>query len=224
MIILEKKKIYKINKNSIIMNLGNVYLTTLIPEFPRIYNYNNNVFKNYLDVIYNESTGVVIVPVNTTGRVKGATGEFVNLVVDNLTVRSQYTNLYENSTTADFDYYSTYIAIDASYRDASTTAGEDANFKYIDAVAPYYKLNNSNTDGYAFKTNTASQIVELLFDISTGDAFLIKLNDSSTLSITAAAAASAFVQLICVGLPGVSSSDNIWVIKQYGGNGAYTII
>jgi hypothetical protein len=197
------------------MNFANLYLTTLIPEIPRIYNYNNQIIQNYLDVIYSETDGVIIVPVNTTGRVKGSNGEFVNLVVDNLTVRSQYTNLYNNITTADYQYYSTYIGPDASHRDASISAGEDGDYRYIDAIAPYYKIDN--VFDYAFKTDNLSQVVQVLLDVSTGDPFVIKINDTQTISVTAANAPTTWLELICVGLPGISSSDNIWIVKRYGG-------
>ena len=202
------------------MDLRNIYLSTLIAEWPRIYNYNNQVIKNYLDVIYDEASGIVVVPVNTSGKIKGATGEFVTLIADNLIVRNQYTNLYNNITTADYQYYTTYIGADASYRDASITSGENNSFKYIDVNMPYYKINN--TVDYAFKTSTLSQVVEVIFDVSTADAFIIRLNSTQSLSITAAnAAINKGIQLICVGLPGISASDNTWAVKQGSG---FTIV
>jgi hypothetical protein len=92
------------------MDLKNVYLTTLIAEWPRIYNYNNQVIKNYLDVIYDESQGLVIVPVNTTGKVKGATGEFVNLIADDIVVRKNIVRLHEDTST----YTGTFLTQDGS--------------------------------------------------------------------------------------------------------------
>ncbi len=92
------------------MDLKNVYLTTLIAEWPRIYNYNNQVIKNYLDVIYDESQGLVIVPVNTTGKVKGATGEFVNLIADDIVVRKNIVRLHEDTST----YTVTFLTQDGS--------------------------------------------------------------------------------------------------------------
>ena len=102
------KRIYKINNNP--MDLRNIYLSTLIAEWPRIYNYNNQVLKNYLDVIYDETSGIVVVPVNTSGKVKGATGEFVTLVADDIIVRRNITQLNEDTST----YSGTFLAQDGS--------------------------------------------------------------------------------------------------------------
>jgi len=147
------------------MDLKNLYLTTLIPEFPYIYDYNNKVFKRYLDVIYDETGRVVIAPVNTPGRVKAGTGEFVNLIADNLTVKKQWTNLYENVNTIDQDYYNTFIGPDASTRDASIVGTlENAQFRYVDVLKPYYKLDNSF--GYAFKSTKMGQEFQVIFDPS----------------------------------------------------------
>lgn len=203
------------------MDLRNVYLTTLIPEFPRIYNYNNQAFKSYLDVIYNASTGVVVVPVNTTGRVKAATGEFVNMVVDNLTVKSQWTNMYENYTTVDQDYYYAYIGNDASTRDASTAGTlENSGFKYVDVLKPYYKITNDIST--AFKATQLGQEIQLLFDLSSGSItpFNVLLNPSiagtfKTLSITYNDASAAWVNLIAVNYD--ASWGTTWTVKQYGG-------
>lgn len=197
------------------MNTSNIYLTTLIPELPRIYNSNLQAIKRYLDVIYDGTNGIIIVPVETTGRVKASTGEFVNVIVDNLTVKRQYTNLYENTTTIDKDYYNTYIGAVEEGRDASTTQGEDVSFTYIDVEQPYYKIDN--VVDYAFKTSNLGQIVQPLFEVSTGDPFVIRLNDTDTLTVTAADSSGAWVKLICVGIPGVSASDNTWIVKEYGG-------
>ena len=144
-------------------DLKNVFLTTLIPEFPGIYSYNNQVFKRKLDVIYDEARGVIIVPVNTPGRVKAATGEFVTCITDTLIVKKQWTNLYENTTTIDQDYYNTYIGVDASTRDASTW--ENGSYKYVDVQKSYYKIGNSIN--YAFACNQLGQEISLIFDPST---------------------------------------------------------
>lgn len=92
------------------MDLRNIYLSTLIAEWPRIYNYNNQVIKNYLDVIYDEASGIVVVPVNTSGKIKGATGEFVTLITDDIIVRRNITQLNEDTST----YTGTFLAQDGS--------------------------------------------------------------------------------------------------------------
>ena len=60
-------------------------LNTLVPQIPQIVNNNFTAFKLYMDLFYDEGLDILVKPLNTTGRVKGATGEFVNVVVDNLT-------------------------------------------------------------------------------------------------------------------------------------------
>ena len=201
------------------MNLANVYLTTFIPEFPRIYNYNNQVFRQYLNLIYDESTGIIVVPVNTAGRVKGATGEFVNLIADNFTVKNQFTNLYQNYTTIDYDYYSTYVGADASVRDASTW--DNSHFRYVDVNKPYYKIANDIST--AFTTTQMGQEIELLFDLSTGvfSPFNVLLDPCAgggkyeALKVTYKDASSAWVKLIAVEYD--SSLGTTWVVKQFGG-------
>lgn len=144
------------------MDTKNLYLKTLIAQFPYIYSYNNQALKRYLDVIYDETGRVVIAPVNTPGRVKAATGEFVNLITDNLTVKKQWTNWYENTTTVDQDYYNTWIGPDTSTRDASTW--EYGSYRYVDVMKPYYKLDNSF--GYAFSCSVMGQEFQVIFDPS----------------------------------------------------------
>jgi len=211
------KKIILIN-----MDLKNIFLTTFIPEFPKIYNYNNNVFKRYLDVIYNETQGVVIVPINTPGRVKAATGEFVTTITDNLIVKKQWTNLYSNVNTVDQDYYNTYISGDASVRDASTIGTlENSTYKYVDVLKPYYKI--SNTIKYAFKSNLLGQEIQLILDTSTGSTndYEILLDPStnsgtiSTLTTPHSDPNITWIKLIAINYD--SSWGTKWIVKQYGG-------
>jgi membrane-associated protease RseP (regulator of RpoE activity) len=193
-------------------------LNTFIPEMPQIIDNNFASFKRYLDIIYNETSGVVVVPVNTTGRVKAATGEFVNVIVDNLTVKKQYTNLLSNNTTADLDYYNTYWGLDASVRDASTIAWESAPFKYIDTISPYYKIKNDVS--VAFNTDTLGQVVEILFDISTAASFNIRCSSTQKIVVTAANAPTTWLQLICI--KDDPSLGNTWIVKQYAGTYSIT--
>jgi len=200
------------------MNLKKISLTTLMPEFPAIYEYNNNIIENYLDVIYNEETGVVIVPVNTSGRIKGATGEFVTTITDNLIVKSQYTNLYDNITTADYSWYTAYIGADTVLRDPSTW--ENAYFKYIDVNKPYYKVNNNDpilNGNIALKSETVSQIVELIFNgTSPTNPFIILLDPNSGLTYDIAAVDSSYqwLSLICIGYN--ASIGSTWTPYHYG--------
>jgi hypothetical protein len=202
-------------------------LNTFIPETPQIINNNFASFKRYLDVFYSETSGIIISPVNTTGRVKAATGEFVNVVVDNLTVKKQYTNLLSNNTTADLDYYNTYWGLDASYRINSSTAWysttsnvwDSSCFRYIDVISPYCKIKNDAS--YAFNTETLGQVVEVLFDVSTTlttSPFNIRLDGSTkghSITIASKDASGTWVQLICIADD--PSLGNTWIVKQYAG-------
>jgi hypothetical protein len=204
------------------MNLTNLYLQTFIPQIPRILNTNFQSVQRYLDIFYDGSLGVIVVPVETGGKIKGSRGEFVTAIVDNLIVRNQFTNLYENSTTADLDYYNTYIGDGVTVRDASTF--ENSRFKYIDVNKPYYKINNDSS--IAFLSNNLGQQIQLLFDVSTaGRAFNILLDPSingtfSTLKVTASDSSTAWFALIAVEYD--ASWGTTWAIKQ--GSNNYTII
>lgn len=203
------------------MDSKNLYLNTLIAQFPYIYSYNNTVLKRYLDLFYDETGKLIIAPVNTTGRVKGATGEFVNVIVDNLTVKKQWTNLYSNTTTIDQDYYNTYIGPDASTRDASTMGTlENAEFKYVDVTNSYYKIRNDIST--AFKSTQLGQEIQVIFDMSTGKTtpFNILFNPSIGGSYTSVHVAYdkaplAWVKLIAVKYD--ASYGTTWALKQSGG-------
>ena len=54
------------------MDWTQISLKTLIPQLPKIFNDNFQSVENYISVFYDGSTGILIKPVNTTGRVKGA--------------------------------------------------------------------------------------------------------------------------------------------------------
>jgi len=205
------------------MDLKNVYLTTLIPEFPRIYSYNNTSFKRYLDVIYNESQGVVVVPVNTTGRVKASIGEFVTTITDNLIVKKQWTNLYENTNTVDQDYYNTYIGGDVVTRGAVNDASvfENISYDYVDVLKTYYKIGN-DVD-YAFKCDQMGREIQILFDtsVSTTEAYIILLNPSTngttqSLMVSHDDVTKVWLKLIAVNYD--ASWGTTWAIKEFGGN------
>lgn len=200
-------------------------LNTMWPQVPTIVNNNFKSVERSLNVIYNETSGVIIVPITTTGRIKGATGEFVTCVVDNLIVKKQYTNMLSNVTTVDSDYYNTYIGSDASYRTDSSTAWdsslsnvwESKVFKYIDVVSPYYKIRNDVS--IAFNTENLGQVVEVLFDVAVPNTnFNIRLDGSTKgnkIVVSAVDSSKCWMQLICVADD--PSLGNTWAVKQYGG-------
>jgi len=205
------------------MNFTRLSLSTLIPQIPKIVNDNFDAISNYIDVFYDSSTGVIIKPITSTGKIKGTTGEFVNVTVDNLTVKKQFTNLYDNITTADWQWYTTYNDGPTYGRVADTSAflpdpsiwpAEDTNYKYIDVEKPYYKIYNDAS--IALKNSTLSQIVEILFEVSTGSdsSYTVRLDPSHNMVVPHDASTS--VQLICVGYD--VSYGPTWIVKQFSGN------
>jgi hypothetical protein len=214
------------------MNFSTVYLNTLIPELPLILNNNNQAVKRYLDVFYDESLGIVISPINTTGRVKGATGEFVTTITDNLIVKNQWTNLYENSTTIDQDFITAFNGNDVSTRastaDSSTNpiwVMEPSIYAWVDVKTPYIKINNDVS--YGFQNNTIGQEFRIIFNSSLNSItkdFAILLESSiggvKNLIVTAKDSSAAWIKLITTAWD-VSYGPR-WTIKEYGGS--YTII
>lgn len=199
------------------MNYTNTYLNTFIPELPKLLNNNFKGVANAFDIIYDSSAGVLLKPVNTTGLIKGTTGRFVTLEVDNLIVKTQWTNLLDNNTTIDSQYYNTYIDDPVVPRDPCTLVYEVSVGYYIDVEQPYYKIVNSYTP-YVLKTDQLGQEVHFIFDVSEATDYRIVLNPLATSSIyiTAADAALSFLKLICVGID--SSANCTWSVKEFGGN------
>lgn len=149
------------------MDWTKLYQNTLLSQFPKIINDNFQSFKDYMDVFYDETGRVIIKPVNTTGRVKATTGEFINVLVDNLTVKKEFTNMYENITTSDLDFVTVYNGPDTSTRiatDVSLWPYENPYYRWYDATKPYYKLSNANP--VAFQNDELGKIVRLIFDPS----------------------------------------------------------
>ena len=151
------------------MNWTEIKLSTLIPKLPEIINNNFKAFQNYINVFYDESGKVLIKPLTTTGLVKASKGEFVTAVVDNLVVKKQFTNLLENVTTADLDYY-TMLSGDAFVpRDPCTASGhwpyEPSTYKIVDVEKPYYKL--ANDASVWLMSDNLSQVTGVYFDPST---------------------------------------------------------
>ena len=205
------------------------YLNTFLGEVPKLMNDNFQATKNYINVFYDPSRGVIISPVNTTGKVKGATIEGVTGIFDTLIVKRQFTNLYENTTTIDSDYYNTFINADVSTRDPSTW--ENAGFRYVDLQTPYVKITNDAS--YGFKSTQLGQEFQLIFDVSTtnwASPFTVLMDpspggayNSQILSVNSADSSMAWVKLIAVDYD--ASWGTTWSVKQAGGSyGLYHII
>lgn len=212
-------------------------LKTLTTQIPKVVNDNFTAVQTYIDVFYDEAGKVIIKPIDTTGRVKGATGQFVNTITDNLTVKNQFTNLYANYTTVDSDFVTYFTGSDvttrlatsdpssASYVDSSTLVWplEPSTYSWVDVQTPYIKIDNDAS--YGFQNDNLGQEFRLLFDDSpsTTDPFKILLESSiggsKTLEVTVADSSATWIKLITTAYD--ASNGPTWTVKEYGGN--YTI-
>jgi len=212
------------------MDWTQIYLDTFIPELPQLWNSSFESFDRNLAVFYDKSRGILIKPLETTGRVKGARGEFVTAVVDNLIVRNQFTNLYDNYTTADAEFVQYYLGGDVSSRVASSDASsnyiwpyEPSSYTWVDVNTPYIKIGNDAS--YGFQNNNIGQEFRLLFDssLATAAPFTVLLESSTggsvNLTVTAAASSATWIKLITVLWD--ASYGPTWVVKEYAGT--YTI-
>ena len=214
------------------MDFTRLSLSTLIPQIPKIVNDNFAATSNFMDIFYDSSRGVIIKPITTVGRIKGTTGEFVNVVVDNLTIKRQFTNWYENYTTVDKEWVKTYNNSDVSTRnpssyvsltDASIWPLEPSTYSWVDTISPYYKLGNDVS--YGFQNNVVGKEFKIMLnlDVSTTNYYRILMESSiggiSTLYIEYVDAPDTWVQLITVSYD--ASYGPTWVVKDSEGN--YTI-
>ena len=185
------------------MNWTFLNLKTPIPEIPKIVNANFTSFKRYLDGFFDGSTGILTVPLETTGKVKASRGEFVTSVVDNLIVKSQFTNLYENYTTADKDFYYTFIGPEVSTRiahDSSVWPYENPIYAWLDVNKPNYKMGN--TYPLALQNDNLSQVVRVIFNrTNTLGNFQILLDpcSGSIFSMSPSDSSIRYLELICIG-------------------------
>lgn len=206
------------------MDLLDIYQKTTWPEVPGIINHNNDEIERMFNLIYDVSRGI-IVPVTTTGRVKGGWGEFVHLVTDNLTVKNQYTNLYDNNTTADYNWYTMIVDTATILRDpcTATTYWPFENYigyKIVDVNKPYYKITNE----YPVILNNAnlSQVVGIYFDSSLIGAlpFQILLDPcaGTTYTVDTSYAGIAYVELVATAYD--PSWGSTWEQYKYAIDGA----
>lgn len=197
-----------------------LYLNTPIPEIPKIVNYNFTSFKRYIDIFYDGSAGILKVPLETSGRVKGTRGEFVTAVVDNLVVKNQFTNLYDNNTTADYNYYKMYTDVATIPRDPCTDSTywpyEPLGYQVIDVNKPYYKVTNESPINLSNKN--LSQVVGIFFDSS-----LIGLNPfeilldvctNSVYTVDPSDGGSAYMEFIAISYD--ASWGSTWEQYKYG--------
>jgi hypothetical protein len=192
-------KIYKIK--IINMDWTPLSLKTFVPQIPKVVNDNFKEVENFINSFYDEKKKVIIQPINTKGRIKGASGEFVSIEVDNLTVKNQFTNLLDNNTTADYDYYKMIIDQPTILRDPCTAANywpvELNNYKVIDVNKPYYKITNA--EPIQLHNENLSQVVGLYLDSSLvgADNFTVLLNaELGTQFVVDPSDAGQYVELI----------------------------
>lgn len=206
-------------------NWNETFLDTFIPELPKLLNDNFKATENYIGVFYDPSRGVVVSPINTPGNIRGARLEGVTGVFDNLVVRNQFTNLYNNSTTIDADYYNTFIGPEVSTRVADPSVWENQSYSYVDLNTPYIKI--ANDVPLAVKTNQLGQEFQLIFDASTSGAtdYTVLIDPctnaggTSELTVTIADAPNTWIKLIATEVD--PSFGTTWTLKQFAGT--YTI-
>lgn len=206
------------------MDWTRFYLDTFIPELPQTLNSNFEAFQRYMDVFFDEDRGILIKPLETTGRVKGARGEFVTAVVDNLIVKNQFTNLYENNTTADYDYYTMFNEPAVVPRDPCTFEidtsvwtfpYEPSTYKVIDVNKAYYKVDNE--DPIFLANDNLSQVVGVFFsDASGADEFSILLDPCLGTTFTVDASDSGTAYMEFVGVSYDASWGMTWSQYKYG--------
>ncbi len=202
-----------------------------IANSPKDLNNNFTSFERYIDIFYDGSTGVLQVPLETAGRVKGARGEFVTTVTDNLVVRNQFTNLYDNITTADAAFTNAYNGDDVSTRIATSESStnyiwpyEPSTHTWFDVNIPYIKI--SNDVSYGFSTDILGQEFRVLLntDTSTSSPYTILLESSTggskNLQVANVDAEKTWLKIIAVGYD--ASMGPKWTVKEYGGD--YTIL
>lgn len=209
------------------MDWSQIYLDTFIPELPKYWNGNFASFKRYLDVFYDESRGILIKPLETTGRVKGARGEFVTAVVDNLIVRNQFTNLYGNITTIDSDFVNAFNGDDVSTRIATSEAStnyiwpyEPSAYSWVNVNQPYFKIGNDVS--YGFQNNNLGQEFRVIFntEVSTTSPYTLLLESSTggTINLTVNSSDADLAWVILITTAWDASFGPTWTVKEYGGS------
>lgn len=219
------------------MNWKPISLDTFIPQLPKIWNENFSSVERYIDLIYDGSRGILLKPLETSGRVRAASGEFTTVQVDNLIVRNQFTNLYSNSTTADLDFVTSFTGADVSTRIATQDPSvliwpyEPSAFVWVDVNQPYYKISNDVSIG--FQNSTIGQEFRIIFDpsVSGSSPYTIllssvidpSLGDSSVgvsvLNVTVPDSSATWIKLITTSWD--ASNGPTWTVKEYAGT--YTI-
>ncbi len=207
-----------------------MYLDTFFAESPKLFNDNFTATETFINVFYDASRGVIISPIATPGNISAGQVQGVTGVFDTLIVKQQFTNLYENTTTIDKDWYNTYAAAsDVSTRDASTW--ENASYRYVDVISPYFRVNNWEAY-YGFKTTQLGQEFQFqladpsgagnytfLLDPSVSyslDSSLATTDGTETLEISVADSSAFWLKLIAIEYD--ASWGTKWEVKEFGGN------
>lgn len=81
------------------MELKQFHLNTFIPTIPFLLNSNFSELTSYISNFYDIDASTIVAPINTEGYIKGAKGEFNQLVVDTLIVKNS-TNISNNAIDA----------------------------------------------------------------------------------------------------------------------------
>jgi len=205
-----------------VYNWKPAYLDTFIPDLPKLLNDNFQATETYIGVFYDPSKGVIISPISTPGNIRGARLEGVTGVFDTLVVRNQYTNLYENVTTIDSDFYNSYTGADTSTRAADSSTLDSSLFTYIDLQTAYVKIVNDAS--IAITTSQLGQEFQIIWDPSyniENSPFRIMLDPCTAsgnievLDVTVQDSSATWIKLISVDYD--TSWGTTWTLKQFGG-------
>lgn len=126
--------------------LINMDLNTLIGMIPSIINRNNISIKNEFDNLYDSSENYIKVPINTTGRISGNTGKFINLETGPITFigdPSVLNNFYTTSIL--FDHNSLFNRNSLNQHSIESISGLSEELKNInDRIDALQNINSSN--------------------------------------------------------------------------------
>ena len=213
------------------MNLQEIKLKNFFGELPRQINSNFQVVEDYIDSFYNGTQQIFTQPLTTTGRVKATTGEFINLICDNLTIRTTDTSTVDPEIDPDnLQYVTAYIASAYVLRVADpsnnweTRFTDDTLYNWLDAPLnqKYYKFNNIISVG--INAVEVGQEIYIMYDrnIDSGSDYEIIMdpNDAVTgeqrvLYFDPIYGPISYHTLICVSI--TPEFGSVWAVKEWAG-------
>ena len=211
------------------MNWKEISIKTFIAELPKYINENFKITSDYIDSFYDNEKDVITKPLFTTGRVKGTTGEFLNLIVDNLTIRNHDTSTaVPEIDPKNLEYVQVYNGNDETPRDFNPLNTWEvriiSDVKWIDAplTRTYYKINNVNP--IAINAEAIGQEIYIMYDrmIAEGNKYQIIMdpNDPNyniprVLEFEPLYGPISWHKLVCVDKNDTFGS--VWAVKEWSG-------